>query len=67
MEYLIWSNDHGAFWRPNRAGYTQDMNQAGRYAKEEADKICKNGGVPRAWSTHPGPYEIMLPAPDGDK
>jgi hypothetical protein len=25
---LIWSNEHGAYWRPSAQGYTDDVNQA---------------------------------------
>ena len=34
--YLIWSNEHGAWWRPNAAGYTMRIEEAGRYSREEA-------------------------------
>jgi hypothetical protein len=32
---LVW-------WRPNSQGYTSDLKQAGKYAREEALSICKN-------------------------
>lgn len=34
--YLIWSNEHRAWWRPNRMGYTIHIEAAGRYTREEA-------------------------------
>lgn len=34
--YLVWSHEHGAWWRPNGRGYTTDINRAGRYTREEA-------------------------------
>jgi hypothetical protein len=37
--YLIWSNQHGMWWRPRRSGYTQIIEEAGRYAAEEARLI----------------------------
>lgn len=46
LKYLIWSEEHGAFWRPLRRGYTTSLKAAGRYSQEEADAIAKsaNGG-----------------------
>ena len=38
--YLIWSNEHGAWWRADRAGYTTSLAQAGRYGRGEAIDIC---------------------------
>src|SRR5690242_12121938 len=38
--YLIWSNEHGAWWRPNAAGYTIQLEKAGRYSRSEALKHC---------------------------
>jgi hypothetical protein len=37
--YVIWSEEHGAWWAPNRLGYTRQLSQAGRYSKAEADEI----------------------------
>jgi hypothetical protein len=42
--YLIWTWLHGGtFWRDNRAGYTDDINQAGCYTEQEALDICNEG------------------------
>ena len=38
-KYLIWSNQHGAFWGPNENGYTKDIHEAGRYSKGETMRI----------------------------
>lgn len=40
-EWLIWSNEHGAWWRPASRGYTIKLAEAGRYPKEVAERICK--------------------------
>lgn len=42
MTYLIWSNEHQAWWGPGRCGYVRGLTQAGRYTRAEALKICKN-------------------------
>lgn len=38
-EYLIWSNQHGAWWAPDRRGYTPWIEAAGRYAEADARRI----------------------------
>lgn len=39
-QYLIWSNEHRAWWRPNSRGYTIDIGKAGRYTRLDALKHC---------------------------
>ncbi len=39
--YLIWSNEHRAWWRPNTRGYTLQLEKAGRYSRDEALKHCR--------------------------
>lgn len=36
--YLIWSNEHHAWWRAAGAGYTDLVSRAGRYTRDEAFK-----------------------------
>lgn len=38
-DYLIWSNQHGAWWRPNERGYTNSLDEAGRYDRATAQRI----------------------------
>lgn len=38
-EYLIWSEEHGAWWLPERMGYTRHAALAGRYPQKEAEEI----------------------------
>lgn len=45
MKYLIWSNEHNAWWRAGRAGYTNDKKSAGRYSGEEAAQIIANANI----------------------
>lgn len=46
MEYLLLSKHrtHGIalWWRPGGCGYTTDINEAGRFDKEEAVRIAKD-------------------------
>jgi hypothetical protein len=39
-EYLIWSNEHRAWWGPGRSGYVTRIEHAGRYSYEQALDIC---------------------------
>lgn len=63
---LIWSGEHGAWWRPNSAGYTSHREAAGVYEIEEARRItshcgpekkieiqpiCDDGTVAELWRT----------------
>lgn len=57
-KYLIWSNEHRAWWAPGGLGYTTLTHAAGRYSKEAAEDICKKANVV------PGTIEeVMVVAP----
>ena len=40
MKYLVWNFEHGAWWRPGRHGYTDNIEDAGRYSAREAGEIA---------------------------
>lgn len=59
--FLIWSNEHRAWWRPGRCGYTTDIDQAGRYDRREAKRICRDADIGAHFSSQLGyPPEIMI-------
>ncbi|MET4238596.1 hypothetical protein [Bradyrhizobium sp. RT10b] len=60
-EYLIYSNEHRAFWRPASRGYTLLLHEAGRYGEREAKAICA-GSLRRLPPLNPN--EVMLLAPE---
>ncbi|TDD54558.1 hypothetical protein E1286_05035 [Nonomuraea terrae] len=61
--YLVWSNEHRAYWGPNKSGYTTDWLNAGRYgAKDAAD--CFGA---RSWEPRKPPPEVMVLAPDSEQ
>lgn len=43
--YLIWSNQKGMWWRPERRGYTAFIEEAGRYPRDEAESIVRDATV----------------------
>lgn len=55
--YLIWSNEHNAWWKPNRQGYTPELAGAGEYEEREAVSVICTDWM---WSNHP--YETLYPA-----
>jgi hypothetical protein len=57
--YLIWSNEHTAWWRPDRCGYTYSITDAGRYQREEALRIC-SGANYGFIQDYTGPNEIPV-------
>ena len=38
--WLIWSNEHRAWWRAGGNGYTMQVSQAGLYSEADALDIC---------------------------
>lgn len=42
MNFLIWSNQKRMWWRANRRGYTEYIEEAGRYARNEAVHIVRD-------------------------
>ena len=34
--FLLWSNKHSMWWRPDAHGYTQNIDEAGRYTQADA-------------------------------
>src|SRR6185437_4715576 len=60
---LIWSHEHGAWWRPNRLGYTPVAALAGRYTEAEAREICENAAY--GWlDGRPPEVMVLADCPD---
>ncbi len=58
-DYLIWSEEHGAWWRPYARGYTVSIVAAGRYSAERAAQIVRDANAGGRF------HEIMVPVPEG--
>ena len=39
QRWIIWSEEHGAWWRPGEMGYTRSIREAGRYKRDHAERI----------------------------
>ncbi|MFD1546956.1 hypothetical protein [Nonomuraea guangzhouensis] len=63
--YLVWSNEHDAWWGPNRRGYTHDVWAAGRYAETEDAEVCRKAAY--GWRGGSPPPEVMVAAPENDQ
>jgi hypothetical protein len=58
--YLVWSNEHAAWWGPNRCGYNTHISHAGRYTRDEAIKICNGARGGREFNRNPSEVPILL-------
>jgi hypothetical protein len=58
--WLIWSNEHHAWWEPNKRGYTVNRSRAGRYTRESAELICQEAN--RHLGDEQEPMETMVRA-----
>lgn len=74
MNWLIWSNQHGMWWRPEERGYTQVIEEAGRYEYQRAKEIVAQATVghrlmttrtnPRTGERYESFDEVMVLAPE---
>jgi hypothetical protein len=46
-DYLIWSNEHRAWWKTGGWGYSTGLATAGRFTKQDAMRICRDA-IPTA-------------------
>lgn len=58
-EYLVWSNEHKAWWGPNNAGYYTSLKSAGRYSREDALEICVGARGGRQFNENPTEVPIL--------
>ena len=62
MTYLIWSNEHHGWWKPDGGGYTKSKIEAGQYTLEQATQTCLNANC---WhSDGMAPDETIVPWDD---
>jgi hypothetical protein len=56
--YVIWSNEHRAWWGPDRRGYCSRLTDAGRYDRESALAVCIGARGGRRFNDNPS--EVMV-------
>jgi len=44
-KWIIWSIEHGAWWRPRERGYTLHREEAGEYTFEDAVHIVQGANI----------------------
>lgn len=59
-EYVVWSNEHRAWWGPNRAGYCTKLENAGRYDREAALAICDGARGGRQYNDNPSEVPVLF-------
>ena len=62
---LIWSFEHGKWWRANGAGYTDQLQEAGRYGLLQALQICENSLVSDPLQHGEAILPLWLALPEG--
>lgn len=75
--WLVWSNEHGAWWGPDNRGYTTKIQNAGRYTLAAAQSCCghrdkrQDGGPDELVAASPelitGLFSVHSPAPVEEK
>jgi len=63
VRYLIWSEEHHAWWSRNKNGYTRSIFEAGRFTQKEACEIVKAGNQYLDPTCDPPLNEIAIPDP----
>lgn len=59
-DYVIWSNEHSAWWGPKHCGYYTHLSSAGRYTRDEALKVCVHARGGREFNKNPSEVPILL-------
>ena len=66
QKYLIWSEEHLAWWHRNKHQYVRSIFLAGRFTEREASEIVKNANAFLDPEQHSPFNEIIIPDPVPD-
>ncbi|MBN9459003.1 MAG: hypothetical protein J0I54_20415 [Bosea sp.] len=59
-DYVVWSNEHSAWWGPDEAGYRAKLEEAGRYDREQALAICAGARGGRQYNENPSEVPVLF-------
>lgn len=62
--WLVWSNEHAAWWGPNQCDYSSTIENAGRYTLEEAIHISQMRSLTAKGRESGNPSELIQPSPE---
>lgn len=64
-DVLIFSGEHGCYWRAQSKGFTQAVHEAGRYTRAEAESILASVGAEKRLQILPAPpAQKTVPTPE---
>lgn len=55
--FNIWSNQHNAWWKVGKRGYTENIEEAGVYTLEQAIEICTGAN----WNVNAEAKGVLVP------
>ncbi len=58
--YVVWSNEHHAWWGWDRRGYCGKLSDAGQYSRDDALKICIGARGGRRYNDNPSEVPLLL-------
>ncbi len=64
--WVIWSEEHQAWWAPAKQGYTSSLKNAGRYTQAQAQEIEQSANAylpPEAWRECAFPDPLLFHVP----
>lgn len=61
-EWVVWSEEHSAWWAPGEHGYTNSLRRAGRYSEARAKAIAADAN---RYLKPDDLHEVALPDPMG--
>lgn len=57
--YVIWSFEHKRWWRSDRGGYTDFLDEAARFTEDDAKALVDTAN--QYAKEHPGPWPPVIP------